>query len=1072
MSNPTPAKLFLNELEAKLKAGNATEHTYRSALEALFNSVLAPAVATNEPKHEAYGAPDFIIQQGHTPLGQVEAKDVNKVDFDKVIADSEREKPSTDNGKQLRRYRAALPNLLYTDGLCWHWFVNGEQRTEEAVCVATWNKSKKKLIISAEGEATLTTLLQQFASQQAATINTPHDLARRLAQVARWLCDVIRDVFGEEQQHGSLHQQLVAFQQTLLPALKPDEFADMYAQTIVYGLFAARATSPDKPGFTRYDAAHLIPKTNPFLRKLFQEVAGYDLDERIAWLVDDCAALLARTDMGAVLQDFGKATMQQDPVVHFYETFLAAYDPKMRETRGVYYTPEPVVSFIVRAVDALLRSRFGKHLGLADEQTMILDPATGTATFLHAVVQQIQATLAAQGMAGVWNSYVPQKLLPRLFGFELLMAPYTVAHLKLGLLLQQLGYTFGSNERLGIYLTNALADTPPNLSLPGFGRFIAEEGEAADKVKHEKPVMVVLGNPPYSYESTNTEEWISKLVRDYYKVDGKPLGEKNPKGLQDDYVKFIRFGQWRIGETGEGILAFISNNGYLDNPTFRGMRQSLLNEFDTIYILNLHGNSKKKERTPDGGPDENVFDIQQGVAIGLFVKHGGEATTPATVYYTDLWGERTGKYESLLAQDVVSSTWQQLKPTTPWYLFVSQNTNLSAEYEPGWNVTTGMPINSVGLYTARDDLAIQWTKDDLYRVMSDFAALESEVARARYELGSDSRDWQVVLAQKDVRASHLTDIVIQPISYRPFDTRYTLYTGISRGIICMPRPEVMRHFANKGNLGLCFIRRSRDNTLSAFYVAAHLVDKSIVSSLDNANVAPLYLYPTLQEVASGLYAADERRPNLSEAFIKDITQRLELAFVQDGKGDLTTTLGPEDIFHYIYAIFHSPTYRSRYAEFLKIDFPRVPLTSDRELFSALVAKGAELVDLHLLRLPSTSGVGGAGGAAGLVNVGQQGVTFPHDGSNLVEKVQYVAPQGSEPGRVVFNSTQYVAGIEPATWSMQIGGYQPLEKWLKDRKGRTLTYDDIQHYMRVVVALRETRRIMAEIDAVIPGWPLE
>jgi predicted helicase len=513
-----PVTTFLAEIEQHLKNGNATEHTYRAALEKLFNTVLAPAKATNEPKHAVYGAPDFIIQQGNTPIGHVEAKDIG-IPMASVITDSERETPRTDNGKQLKRYRAALPNLLYTDGLEWYWFVGGESRQDEPLRVANWDK--KKLTVTATATADLTNLLKKFETQKAATVSTPVDLARRLAQIARWLHDVIVQVFKGQGDQGDLHQQLEAFRKTLLPTLTPEEFADMYAQTIVYGLFAARVAGPTKATFTRMDAASAIPKTNPFLRKLFQEIAGYDLDDRIAWLVDNCATLLEHTDMAAVLKDFGKATRQEDPVVHFYETFLAAYDPKLRESRGVYYTPEPVVSYIVRSVDSLLKSHFNKSMGLADDKTIILDPATGTATFLHTVVQHIHETLADQGMAGSWNSYVPQKLLPRLFGFELLMAPYTVAHLKMGLLLKELGYNFASNERLGIFLTNTLADAPTGQQALAFAEYIAAEGQAANKVKHDQPVMVVLGNPPYSnYGMMNKGEWIEELLEDYKSVSG------------------------------------------------------------------------------------------------------------------------------------------------------------------------------------------------------------------------------------------------------------------------------------------------------------------------------------------------------------------------------------------------------------------------------------------------------------------------------------------------------------------------------------------------------------------------
>ncbi|MEI6777521.1 MAG: type ISP restriction/modification enzyme [Chloroflexales bacterium] len=1040
--------LFLAEIAGCLTSGIATEHTYRPALQQFFEAMLSPAKATNEPKHAQYGAPDFVIQQGNVPIGHVEAKDIG-VKLDLIIGDSEREKPRTREGTQLRRYRAALPNLLFTDGLEWHWFVSGAARLEHPLRVATWNKAKQKLVPTPTAAADLADLLAQFAAQQIPTVNTPRELASRLAQAARWLHDVIVDVLTAQGETGDLHQQLTAFRQTLLPTLKNDEFADMYAQTIVYGLFAARVAVPEKLNFSRLDAAMAIPKTNPFLRKLFQEIAGYDLDERIAWLVDDCASLLARTDIGAVLKDFGKVTKQEDPVVHFYETFLAAYNPALRESRGVYYTPEPVVGYIVRSVDHLLTTHFHKPMGLADESTMILDPATGTATFLYAVVQRIHTTLSDMGLAGAWDSYVSEKLLRRLFGFELLMAPYTIAHLKMGLLLGQLGYHFGSNERLGIYLTNALEGVLAQMDLP-FAQYIAQEAAAANMVKHHARVMVVLGNPPYAGHSSNQGQWISDLLKgtlpdgtktaSYYQVDGQPLGERNSKWLQDDYVKFIRLGQWRITQTGEGILAFITNNGYLNNPTFRGMRQSLLNDFDEIYILNLHGNIMQRERTPEGESDQNVFDIQQGVAISIFVKNKTtQSKKEVVVYYDDLWGRRDSKYKVLSLRDIEKQQGIRINPTAPFYLMVPKDDTRSEEYEKGEKIPDIFFESTIGVVTGKDEKAIAFTHVE----------------------GVDLAN-----------ANSLPPSTITPILYRPFDTRYITY---HKQAVTRMRLDVMRHMQQGENLALLFMRQvSVQEPYSHFGVSKAIVNnRCFYSNKGIMGFAPLYVYE--DKNAPSLFATKDshgRYSNIKPAVVERISNAVNLSFTPFGKGDLVHHFGPEDIFHYIYAIFHSPTYRTRYAEFLKIDFPRLPITRDTALFTDLVAKGAELVDLHLLRLPGSSGVGGNGGAAILVAPGKQGVNFPHSGTGIVEKVMYIAPKGNEPGRVAINSTQFFMGIDRDIWEAQIGGYQPLEKWLKDRKGRTLNMDDILHYMRMVIALRETRRIMAQIDELIPAWPLE
>lgn len=1098
---------FLQQITAQLKTGQATEHSFRPALAQLFTSVLPQIEAINEPKHAQYGAPDFVIQRGHTPIGHVEAKDVD-IDLEQAIADSEKPQPKTSNGKQLKRYRAALPNLLYTDGLAWHWFVDGQPRLMLPTVIGVWNPKTKQLKVSTTATHDLTTLLQQFATQTTHTVTTPQDLAQRLAQIARWLDEVINQVFAKEDGTGSLHRQLQAFRDALLPNLAPAEFADMYAQTLVYGLFAARVAQPQNQQFSRLTAWHFIPKTNPFLRRMFQEVTAEDLDPQVAWLVDDCARLLAHTDMSSVMADFGTATQQQDPVVHFYETFLQAYDPKLRETRGVYYTPEPVVSYLVRSVDTLLQTHFNKPMGLADDQTIILDPATGTGTFLHVVVQQIHADLVNQGLAGMWNEYVPKRLLPRLFGFELLMAPYTVAHLKLGLLLSELGYQFGTQERLGVYLTNTIADVPTQQVAFAFAQAIAEEGTQANRVKQSEPVMVVIGNPPYSGHSANKGEWITDLLKgkfeghrvsSYYEVDGAPLSERNPSWLQDDYVKFIRFGQWRINRSGAGILAIITNNGYLDNPTFRGMRQSLLHEFDTIYILNLHGNSKKRERAPDGGPDENVFDIQQGVAIALFVKSGQphssaaniipttskvlphtlELALPetsaahATVYYADVWGMREDKYAMLNDHDVQLTNWQMLRPSTPFYLFVPQQLDTNLIINQGWSTSAIFPVNGWGVKTRKDYLLVDFSRNVLIDRFHDIASLPASTAISKYEI-KQSPHWSFEEAKKlitgDVRDS------IKPILFRPFDTRFVYYEKfmIERGD---HRWGLMSHMLLP-NISLITIRRSEVAGVPHDYFCGDGLSVLHSISAKEVNfVCPLYLYPRTGERQASLLdneggtSFDGRQPNLSPQFTADVSAKLHLQFVPDGNGDLQHTWGPEDIFHYAYAIFHSPTYRSHYAEFLKIDFPRLPLTSDRTLFAALVAHGAQLVDLHLLRLPESYGVGGAGGAAILVSPGKQGVSYPLIGTNVVGQVKYYPPLDGAEGYVRINETQRFVGIDPDTWAMQIGGYQPLEKWLKDRKGRTLTTEDVQHYLRMIIALRETRRIMDAIDQLIPGWPL-
>ncbi|MBM4424023.1 MAG: hypothetical protein FJ030_11630 [Chloroflexi bacterium] len=1044
---------YLQRIESDLQSGKATEHTYRSSLEWLLESLASGVDASNDPKHIECGAPDFIVERRRVPLGYVETKDVG-VDLDKV-----------EKSDQLKRYRQSLNNLILTDYLEFRWYVNGQRKL--TACLASIGKHKK-LTPDPEGIATAEQLFNEFYQTEIPIVGTPRDLAERMAQLAKLIRDLTFNALqAEEEISGALHKQYKAFQEYLLPNLKPGEFADIYAQTMAYGLFAARvsaltpAASPagrgdGGEGFSRSSAYQHL-SANRFLRKLFLDV-GEELENTlIAPFLDDIASLLARADLSAILKDFGKRTRTEDPVVHFYETFLAAYDPKLRESRGVYYTPEPAVQFIVNSVDSLLRDRFDRPLGLAAKDVNLLDPATGTSTFLYFAVRVIHETLMSKRQGGAWQEYVHQNLLPRLFGFELLVAPYVIAHLKLGLLLRDLNYIWGKEDRLRIYLTNALDEgVTRSETLGDLGWYISQEASEAAQVKKNAPIMVIVGNPPYSGHSANKGKWIGELVRDYYSVDGRPLGERNPKWLQDDYVKFIRFAQWRIEQTGQGIVAFITNHGYLDNPTFRGMRQHLLKSFDELYVLDLHGNSKKKERAPDGGPDENIFDIQQGVAIILAIKLPPQHLARiqkrdglAIARHAQLWGARARKYAFLERNDVRSLKWRNARPVKPAYLLSPQAGRIRAEYEPGWKLTEIMPVHSAGIVTARDDLTIGWTEKEILSRVQDFVSLPPEMARMKFDLGEDVRDWKVALAQADIRKHGVHKSKLARFLYRPFDIRHTYYTGQTRGFMCMPRAEVMQHMLSGENIGLIATRQTRDawGALATEHVCGH---KSC-AAYDINSFFPLYLYPNGDYPATLFDHENGRRPNLSDKFIADCSQKLGLTFAADGTGDLKKTFGPEDVFHYAYAIFHSPVYRERYAEFLKIDFPRLPLTSDKKLFAKLAAKGAELVGLHLLKSPALDNFI---------------TSYSVAGSNAVEKVKH------EKRKVWINDSQYFGGVPEAVWEFRVGGYQVCDKWLKDRKGRTLSNDDIAHYQRVVVALKETMRLMAEIDKAIPRWPIE
>ena len=1059
---PAAFQTYRRAIQANLDRGDATEHTYRLALQTLLESAGGIA-AVNEPRRIDCGAPDLVITaagDGSLPIGYIETKTVGG-----NLVQEER-------SAQLRRYRDALPNLILTNYNDFRWYINGELHT-----VASLDNP--------DGIKNVGLLLDDFLRRTPQPVASAEELARRMAHLTRLLRDVVTAAFANDAVSRNVHDLYQAFLDALVPDLTPGDFADMFAQTLAYGLFAARV-GHSTGDFRRRDAAYLIPPANPFIRQIFATVAGPGLDgEPFVSFVDDLTRLLADADMNAVFDDFGSGVARQDPVMHFYESFLAAYNPALRERRGVYYTPEPVISYIVRSVDRLLKERFFCPDGLADYSTttyesfddsghpvdgtshrvLVLDPACGTGSFLYAVVNHIRQHFKDGGNAGLWSGYVRTHLLPRLFGFELLMAPYAMAHLKLGMQLaaQDLpaperpgwAYRFDGDERLGVYLTNALEQSPlQQPAMLGPLRAITDEANAAAQIKRELPIMVVLGNPPYSGHSANKGEWIGSLVNDYKIVDGKPLGERNPKWLQDDYVKFIRFGQWRIQQSGAGILAFITNHAYLNNPTFRGMRQQLLDTFTDIYLLDLHGNSRTGEVAPDGSPDENVFDIQQGVAIAIFVKDPDKSGS-AKVNHADLYGIRDHKYRKLSKFDLSSTDWEVIYPESPDYRYKPWNRELESEYRQWYSINAIMPLNSVGIITARDSLTIHWSEDEVMDTVRDFASLPPEVARAKYNLGDDVRDWKVHLAQADLNKDEISKNFVSSILYRIFDTRSTYYTGRTSGFMTSPRHKTARHFVGHHNIGLITCRQLSQSGVQWSHCG---VTTSIIEgcAISNKTKEINYLYPLYQYADDTEIEPGRREPNLSPAFTAHLERCTGLRYTTDDTYDPATAFAPDDVFHYIYAVFHSPAYRERYDQFLRADFPRVPLPTGAPLFRELITLGRRLVDTHLL-LPAALDI--------------SSITFPVPGDNTIARgyPKYTASQSGDDnalGYVYINRRQYFMGVAPAVWQFRVGGYHPMDKWLKDRRNRTLSFDDQQHYRRIAAAISATIELMPAVDDAI------
>ncbi|NCD35031.1 MAG: DNA methyltransferase [Spartobacteria bacterium] len=1065
---------YLKSIEKEYKKGIATEHTYRPALKSLIEAIDPAICAVNEPKHVACGAPDYLISRRNQTLGYIEAKDIG-VPLHTV-----------ERSEQLKRYLLALDNLLLTDYLEFRWYVNGELRQ----CARMADAHGDRLVIREQAIPQVETILREFLAHAPQTIRRPGELARRMANLAHIIRDIIIQAFEQGSASPLLEDWRNAFAETLMHELHhPDripDFADMFAQTIAYGLFSARVMDDTPDTFSRQEAQALIPKSNPFLRNFFYQITNPSLDdEPFAPFVDDLVSALAHTDMDRVLKDFGSARKSSDPVFHFYETFLAEYDPRLREARGVYYTPDPVVSYIVRSVDHVLKTKLKCPDGLADASTvtipnynpekrtakgsmrktdtchkvLILDPACGTGTFLYDIIAFIRDQFMQKNNAGMWPGYVKSSLLPRLFGFELMMAPYAIAHFKLSLQLagrdlpddqeKLWKYDMEQGDRLRVYLTNTLEDMHEMSGLPLFARWIAEETEAAAEVKRDLPIMVICGNPPYSYASDNNGAWITDLITDYKFVNGQPLGERNPKGLQDDYVKFIRFAQWRLDQSGGGVLAIISNNGYLDNPTFRGMRWSLMQSFNDIYVLNLHGSSKKKETAPDGGKDENVFDIQQGVCIGIFVKQP-DLKRKCQIHYADLWGARQIKYDSLDKWDVSNTKWHKVSPEMPHFLFVPQDKSIQPEYIDQTGLIDIFSITSSGFKTHRDHFAVSFDRDEMVQRIDKMR----DISLSDYEFSNlfnlkNTQSWNICNVRRYLRQDKMYKDSLIECSYRPFDERFCYFSSLTMD---RPRPELLQHVVGKDNLCLGIGRQGiavNDEIWSLLTVSRNPIDTNVFRR-GGVNVSPLYLYPKPDEL--DFDAGAPRQPNLSKAFIEDFSTRLGLTFIPDGRGDMAETFGPEDVFYYMYAILHAPTYRTRYAEFLKIDFPRIPLTSDCKLFARLVQYGCNLVALHLMESPELE---------------QSLTAYPVAGDNIIAKGY---PKYTK-NRVWINATQYFDGVPETVWTFTIGGYQVCEKWLKDRRERVLTFEDLTHYQKIVVALSRTAELMKEIDAAISHWPI-
>ncbi len=1007
-------KIFIDKVNNQFQTGHAREHSYRPALEELFKEITGLKVV-NEPKRSEYGAPDFVFLNKNIVTAHAEAKDLQ-------VSLKEIEKSD-----QMIRYYG-YSNLILTNCLEFRFYKSGQAYGNPIVIAELKND-----VISVDETKfqLLEDTIKDFIKDSKEPIRSGIHLARVMAGKARRIRDSIKNYLtqGDDSKNQELLAIYEVIKKLLLADLDKEKFADMYSQTLVYGLFVARYYDKTSETFSRHEARDLVPASNPFLRHFFDHIAGSSFDPRIEMIVDELCEEFVHADVQAIVHNYYKVDKDdsRDPIIHFYEDFLQEYDSNERKKMGVFYTPLPVVRFIVRSIDDILKKEFGLSQGLADtskievkresqgkkykdqiHKVQVLDPATGTGTFLNEIILQIKKSFS--GQEGRWNNYVNEDLLPRLHGFELMMASYTIAHLKLSTTIKESGSEI-KNQRLGVYLTNSLekgsVEERNLFSGLGFGKAITDESIEAGRIKNDLPIMVVLGNPPYNVSSQNKNEYISGLIKGYK----QNLNERKIN-LDDDYIKFIRFSEDLIEKNGEGIIGMITNNSFIDGITHRQMRKHLLETFDSIYILDLHGNSKKKEKTPSGGKDENVFAIQQGVSISLFIKTGKKKKGLANVYHLGLYGKQKEKFDSLNALNFDSTKYKKIDYKEPYYFFVPKDFGGEEEYKKGLKIDEIFDKYVTNIVTSRDAIVIDSDKNLLKNRIESIISNNENILNLK-----NTRDWNfengIDNLKKDI--NYLNKI--KEILYRPFDVRYIFYADY---FLDWSRKELMPQMFHP-NLALVATRQVTGNYFCHVLLTKWITEYKLGSHDRNSFTFPLYLYSD----------NNIKTPNLKKEIINDIEK-------------IVGKISPEDILDYIYAVLYSPVYREKYKEFLKIDFPRVPYPKNKEQFDKLVSFGGELRKLHLLESS---------------RLNQFITTYSESGDDVIEKKYPVYKDE----KVYINDVQYFGSVPLIAWDFYIGGYQPAQKWLKDRRERKLSNEDIEHYQKMIIVLMETDRIMKEID---------
>ncbi|HFZ5142368.1 TPA: type ISP restriction/modification enzyme [Campylobacter jejuni] len=1068
---------------------NDKEHTHRTALQNLLQAIKDNQDKQNkisikqEPNNdkEGRGAPDFLITKDFLTLGYIENKRVN-ANLDNII-----------KSDQILKYTKLSPNIILTDYLRFI-LLSLNDKNEIIICKEVKICSLDEIKRVIKNQSLLDTKTQElnelfsiFFSKIPNPINSALDFANHLSLRTR----ILKDELLLSSKNETLLSLFNTFKETLYKELSYEEFCDSFAQTLTYSLFLAKLNNDTAKEIDLNNAKKFIPKSFPLIRSMsgFLDDSFENL-ENIKWLLEEIINIINHIDITSIIKELNKTgekdlfnrptilSTHKDPYLHFYETFLASYDPKLREVRGVYYTPAPVVIFIINAIDEILKQDFNHKKGLSealDKNITLLDFATGTGTFLLEAFRKALEPISKNSV-----NYNPKALIDKFCGFEFLIAPYTIAHLKISQSFkEEFNSPLNDDESLKIALTNTLyfksISKEQNDQNTLFTLIdLTKEFKKAQKIKEEQ-ILIITGNPPYSGASSNkglyedeikisyglepSKANLSKEQKKYINLyfqektkqntstfkaiyeKHKLENEKNPKWLLDDYVKFIRFAQSKIDSQESGIFAFISNNSFLDNPTFRGMRYSLMQSFDKIYILNLHGDTRKKEKAPDGSKDDNVFDIMQGVSINIFIKQNSKAKN-TKIYYHDLCGKRKDKYEFLYENDLNSIKWTLVKNNEPFYLFLPQNNDLLEEYNKGISVKDMFMLSGVGICSKRDNIVFHNNKENLMQLLKDFNTKTKDELYKIYDIGEDSRDWKLDSAIKAVNKNcDNLENFIKKCHYRPFDKKWTYYIENSKAFMAYPVYDIFEHFLENENIGLICDRGTKLNNIDNIFISSKIIDLHLVGS--GSYIYPLYLYPTTR---SKKFLKKEN-PNFNEENFTSKIENFKESFRTFIDEFYKEKFSPEDILGYIYAVLFHKIYREKYLDFLKIDFPKIPFTKDKNTFKNLSKLGLKLINLHLLKNDELD-----------FNVGEALFKDIKNKNFKIQKIKY----NKDVKELFINESLYFNKVSPEIYEFKIGGYAVLDKYLKSHKEEDI---DHKHFTLIIQTLDETLKIQDEISKI-------